>query len=70
MNLALYDNVLRARLLERIVAVSGAIVAAAGGTLSTEVDYVLPALVNDEYVTGAVERAARRVIGDEHIIRD
>jgi hypothetical protein len=31
-------------------------------TLSTQVDYALPALVNDDQVTGALERAARRVI--------
>src|SRR5262249_46054195 len=68
-NLALYDNALRAILLGRIDAVSRAIVGAAGGTLRTEVDYALPALVNDDHVTGAVERAAQRVVGPAHIIK-
>jgi amidohydrolase len=67
-NLALYDNALRARLLSRIEEVAGTIVSAASGTLSVEVDYALPALVNDERVTGALERAARRVIGRANII--
>jgi amidohydrolase len=69
-NLALYDNALRARLLERIEEVSGAIISAAGGTLRIEVDYTLPALVNDDYVTGALERAAQRVIGQANIIKN
>lgn len=69
-NLALYDNALRARLLRRIEEVGGAIVSAAGGTLSTEVDYSLPVLVNDEHVTGAVERAAQQVIGRANIIKN
>jgi amidohydrolase len=68
-NLALYDNALRARLLSRIEDVAGAIVSAAGGTLSAEVDYALPALVNDEQVTGTLERVARRVIGRANIIK-
>jgi len=68
-NLALYDNALRARLLRRIEEVSGGISSAASGTLSIAVDYALPALVNDEYVTAAVERAARRVIGQLNIIK-
>ena len=68
-NLALYDNVLRARLLRRIEEVAGDIVGAAGGTLSVEIDYALPALVNDDHVTGAVERAAQRVIGRANIIK-
>jgi amidohydrolase len=67
-NLALYDNALRARLLRLIEEVSGAIVRAAGGTLSTEIDYALPVLVNDERVTTAVGRAAQRVIGQANII--
>ena len=67
-NLALYDNALRARLLSRIEEVARAIVSAAGGTLSVEVDYALPALVNDEQVTGALAWAARRVIGRANII--
>ena len=41
-NLALNDHALRARLLERVEEVRGAIVRAAGGALSTEVDYALP----------------------------
>lgn len=69
-NLALYDNALRARLLRLIEEVSGIIVSAAGGTLSTEVDYSLPVLVNDEHVTGAVERAAQRVLGQANIIKN
>ena len=69
-NLAVYDNALRARLLRSIEEVSVAIVGAAGGTLSTEIGYALPALVNDDYVTGALERAARRVIGEANIIKD
>src|SRR5215470_16898644 len=68
-NLALYDNALRARLLSRIEEVAGAIVSATGGTLSAEIDYALPALVNDEQVTGALERAAQRVIGQAYIIK-
>jgi len=67
-NLAVYDNALRARLLRRIDEVSRAIVNAAGATLSIEVGYALPALVNDSHVTGALRRAARRVIGEANII--
>src|SRR5262249_47456555 len=70
MNLALYDNALRARLLGRIAEVSRAIISAAGGTLHIEVDYALPALVNDAYVTGALEQAAQRVIGQANIIKN
>ena len=69
-NLAVYDNRLRARLLGRIEESGGAIVSAAGGKLGLEVDYALPALVNDDHVTGAVERAAQRVIGGAGIIKD
>ena len=68
LNLALYDNELRARLLHRIEHVAGAIVTAAGGTLRFEVDYALPAVVNDHEVTSAIERAARRVVGKANII--
>src|SRR5215813_1742017 len=68
-NLALYDNALRTRLLSRIEEVARTIVSAGGGTLSAEVDYALPALVNDEEVTGALERAAQRVIGRANIIK-
>ena len=67
-NLALYDNALRARLLERMVEISGTIARSAGGTLTTTADYALPAVVNDEYVTGALERAAQRVIGEGNLI--
>ncbi len=67
-NLALYDNHLRARLLGRIEDVARAIVSAAGGLLRSEVDYALPAVVNDAQVTGAVDRAARRVVGQANII--
>ncbi len=69
-NLALFDNALRARLLRRIEEVSLAIVSTAGATLTTEVGYALPALVNDRRVTGALERAAQQVIGEPHIIRN
>jgi len=68
LNLALYDNELRARLLHRIEHVAGGIVSAACGTLRVEVDYALPAVVNDHEVTGAIERAARRVVGKENVI--
>src|SRR5262249_3740468 len=68
-NLALYDNALRDRLLSRIEEVAQAIVSAGGGTLSVEVDYALPALVNDDQVTGALEWAAQRVIGQANIIK-
>ena len=68
-NLALYDNALRLRLLDRIDEVAGAIVGAGGGTLRSEVDYALPAVVNDDHVTGAVERAAQQVIGLPNIVR-
>lgn len=67
-NLALYDNAVRAHLLECIGEIATATVGAAGGTLRARVDYALPAVVNDDQVTGAVERAARRVIGQAHII--
>jgi amidohydrolase len=67
-NLAVYDNALRAHLLERIESVAGTIVRSAGGTLRTEVDYALPAVVNDDHVTAAVDRAARCVIGQAGII--
>lgn len=69
-NLALYDNALRARLPGRIAEVSRAIISAAGGTLRIAVDYALPALVNDDYVTGALEQAAQRVIGQANIIKN
>ena len=67
-NLALYDNGLRARLLERIAEVSAALVGAAGSTLDIHVDYALPALVNDDHVTSAVERAAATVVGPGNIL--
>ncbi len=67
-NLALYENTLRARLLNRIEEVAGAIVTAAGGTLSQEVDYALLASANDDDVTDALERAAQRVIGQANIL--
>jgi amidohydrolase len=67
-NLALYDNALRLRLLDRIEEVAGGMAAAAGGVLSSDTDYALPALVNDDHVTGAVERAARAVVGPDNIV--
>jgi amidohydrolase len=67
-NLALYDNALRARLLERIAEVSAALVGAVGGTLDIRVNYALPALVNDDHVTGAVERAATTVVGPGNVL--
>ncbi len=69
-NLALYDNVLRTRLLTRIEEVSRAIVSAAGGALRTDVNYALPALVNDDAVTCALEQSARRVIGPANILKN
>ena len=68
MNLSVYDNALRARLLARIEEITTALVASAGATLRARTDYALPAVVNDDQVTGAVERAARRVIGQSNII--
>jgi metal-dependent amidase/aminoacylase/carboxypeptidase family protein len=62
------DNARRARLLGRVAEVAGALVGAAGGTLRAEVDYAIPAVVNDAHVTRAVERAAQRVIGQANII--
>ncbi|HJS31948.1 MAG TPA: M20 family metallopeptidase [Alphaproteobacteria bacterium] len=67
-NLALYDNALRRRLLDRIEHVAAMTVAAAGGSLSSAIDHALPALVNDHRVTGALERAARRVVGAQNIV--
>lgn len=67
-NMAVYDNALRAHLLHRIEEVAHAIVRAAGATLRLDVDYTLPALINDGRVTGALARAARRVIGEANII--
>ena len=67
-NLALYDNDLRARLLHRIERLATSMVEAAGGTVRFEVDYALPAVVNDQEVTAAVERAARRVVGKTNIV--
>jgi amidohydrolase len=66
-NLALYDNGLRAHLLRRIFEVAEAIMSAAGGALVSEVDYALPALVNDDRVTSVVAQAARSVIGGKNI---
>ena len=67
-NLALYDNALRAHLLRGVEHVADAIVTAAGGVLRCETDYALPAVVNDAHVTGAVERAAHRVVGQANVI--
>ena len=67
-NLALYDNALRARLLNRIEHVAGVIVSEAGGTLHIEADYALPAVINDDPVTRVVERAALHVVGQANII--
>jgi metal-dependent amidase/aminoacylase/carboxypeptidase family protein len=67
-NLALYDNALRARLLARIEAEARAIVEAVGETIDVEVDYALPAVVNDDHVTAALDRAARRVVGAANIV--
>lgn len=68
LNLALYDNAVRARLLDRMEDVARAITGAAGGRLSTQIDYAIPALVNDDHVTGALARAACRVVGPANII--
>ncbi|HSE78536.1 MAG TPA: M20 family metallopeptidase [Alphaproteobacteria bacterium] len=67
-NLALYENALRRRLLDRIERVAATIVAASGATLASAIDHALPALVNDDRVTAALERAARRVVGAENIV--
>ena len=67
-NLAVYDNTLRARLLDRLQEVAAAVVSTAGGILDMTADYALPALLNDESVTGAVERAAQQVVGEANII--
>jgi amidohydrolase len=69
-NLALYDNALRARLLDQIEHVAEQVVNAAGGALRWETDYALPALVNDERVTRALEGAAHRVIGLANVIKN
>jgi amidohydrolase len=67
-NLALYDNALRSRLLGGIEAEARTIVEAAGGTFRIDVDYALPAVVNDDHVTAALDRAARRVVGESNIV--
>ncbi len=69
-NLALYDNQLRGRLLSQIENVARTIVEAAGARFHTEIDFALPALVNDGQVTDALERAARHVVGAENIITE
>ncbi len=68
-NLAVFDNALRTRLLGLMRDVSFEIVEAGGGELSVKTDYALPALVNDEKVTGIIEAAAAPIIGRENIIR-
>jgi metal-dependent amidase/aminoacylase/carboxypeptidase family protein len=70
LNLAVYDNAVRTRLLARMIATATGMVEACGGTLRTEVDYALPALVNDHDVTDALERAACRVVGDTNVIKN
>lgn len=67
-NLSLYDNDLRGRLIDRIEHVARSVVSDAGGTVDSDVDYALPALINDDLVTGAVDAAARRVIGPAGIV--
>jgi len=67
-NLSLFDNALRVRMLDAINHLAAAIVETAGGTLSAKIDYALPALVNDDHVTGALERAAERVVGRAGIV--
>jgi amidohydrolase len=69
-NLALYDNALRARLLQQVEHVAETVVNAAGGALRWETDYALPALINDERVTRAVERGAHRVVGQANVIKN
>ncbi len=64
-----YHNALRTRLLARIEEVARDIASAAGGALTRQCDYALPALVNDGVVSAAVERAARPVIGPANIRR-
>jgi metal-dependent amidase/aminoacylase/carboxypeptidase family protein len=69
LNLAMYDNALRARLLGRVHQVARSIVGSAGATLEAQVDYALPVVANDEGVTAVVERAARQVIGPTGIVK-
>jgi metal-dependent amidase/aminoacylase/carboxypeptidase family protein len=45
-------------------------VTASGGTIHWEVDHALPALVNDDHVTGAVRRAAHRVVGRASVLEN
>src|SRR5262249_58268371 len=68
--LALYDNALGRRVLGRIEEVARGIVEAAGGSLAISADYALPALINDDNVTCALERAAVRVVGGENILKN
>lgn len=68
--LALYDNALRRGLLERIEAEARRIAGAAGGSLGIAVGYSIPAVINDITVTAAVERAARRVVGEAGLLRN
>jgi amidohydrolase len=68
LNLSLYDNELRTRLLGQIEAAARSLVTAAGGTLTVDVDYALPAVVNAGPVTTALERAARHVVGEANVV--
>ena len=68
LNLAVFDNPLRARLPTQIEELSRRFVGAAGGTLHNDTDYALPAVVNDHQVTGALQRAAEAVVGQSNIL--
>ena len=68
-NLALYDNTLRTKLLDAIAGTAKTIAETARGTLACNVDYAVPAVINDPRVTDAVERAAQQVVGPANIIK-
>ncbi len=69
-NLGLYDNRLRARLLSSIDAKVREHAATAGATVEAEVDYALPTVENDPQVAAALEQAANQTIGSANVIRD
>jgi metal-dependent amidase/aminoacylase/carboxypeptidase family protein len=68
-NLAVYDNTLRTKLLNAIADTAKTMVETAGGTLACNVDYAVPAVINDARVTEAVERAGQEVVGPANIIK-
>lgn len=68
LNLAVYDNALRVRLLDRMEAAVAAIVETAGGSWTCETDHAIPAVVNDTHVTATLARAARHVVGEANVL--